>query len=214
MSKGLENGSYCHELFMRGRGGLCPGILRLKRRPDFHWKDEPNFYSFDPLDDIAAVACKSLAEKKDENKLSEKSDVTKKQPLQNAVCLNSSSIKIVRKKGKEVLSQDQGEKLDQNTSTHRKLHSSTANDSNKALEKIQKSNKPSDRKIMLKDQSAASSLKRDKAQIFNHEKVVSSDVGNGDSVALNEMVSAPKSDHTAPCTCPLRKLSEIIDAYT
>lgn len=58
ISQGPDNGGYYHELFLKGRPGLCvnmkrtkvKGSLKLKRDPD----TEPNFYSYPPIKPVAA----------------------------------------------------------------------------------------------------------------------------------------------------------------
>jgi len=49
LQSNLDKGAYCHELFLRGRPGLCAGILRQISRRTIELK-EPNFYEMPPVD--------------------------------------------------------------------------------------------------------------------------------------------------------------------
>jgi len=55
----LDEGAYCHELFLRGRPGLCAGIMRKKSRRTVDLKKEPNFYAMPPVDPINGNSCKA-----------------------------------------------------------------------------------------------------------------------------------------------------------
>merc|ERR1712232_520 len=45
----VDKNSYFHELFLRGRPGLCHGITRLDKPMPLHKKDEPSLYLFRPM---------------------------------------------------------------------------------------------------------------------------------------------------------------------
>lgn len=45
----VDKGAYFNELFLRGRPGLCHGIVRLDKPLTLHKNDEPSFYLYPPM---------------------------------------------------------------------------------------------------------------------------------------------------------------------
>jgi len=59
LCRGVDQGAYCNEFFLRGRPGLCIGIRRLKKKPNFDSDFEPNFYKMQPLPEVSNVSSKA-----------------------------------------------------------------------------------------------------------------------------------------------------------
>lgn len=220
LSKGQETGCYCHELFIRGRSGLCPGILRLKRRPDVHWKTEPNFYEFEPLDDIAAAAAQkhrkyltaiTITIKNDQCTNSNKNNNTgREKPLRNAELANG-KVRISK--------QHDDEKRNKFMLQPHKLQLFSVNNAVKGIDKFSDKNHNQSDCVLHDTQSTTTSvpsLERDEAKACNHNKQLShsSESVKGSNVATNEISSAHKNVNASGSNCPLRQLSEIIESLT
>ena len=87
----VDKGAYFHELFLRGRPGLCLGIVRLERPCSLHKNDEPSFYLYPPMPSCNEAG--DLKPKSETPKIIRYSDSTstEKPVLLNKRPLNASS---------------------------------------------------------------------------------------------------------------------------